>query len=199
MNRIAWIWVCAALTACQTPYQELGIGGGVSATQSNDSTLSPSGGLAARTTQSQLALTSLAIAPTTHEPEMRAAISLEDREGTYAVPVQINGVLTEKFIVDSGAAAVMIPADVMRALIRAGAVTDKDFLEDRLFTQADGSKVVARLFRIGTLRVGDVVVQNVVGTVTPANDGLLLLGQSFLRKLKSWSIDNERNMLLIER
>jgi clan AA aspartic protease (TIGR02281 family) len=192
---MAWLWICAMLAACHTPHQEPGFGGGLSAVQ----TKSESGGPAARLTQPQLALASLTIAPTTRQPATRAAIFLEDIEGTYVVPVQINGVLTAKFILDSGAAAVMIPSDVMRALIRAGAVADEDFFEERIYTLADGSKIPARTFRIGTLKVGDVVVQNVVGTVTPASGGLLLLGQSFLRKLKSWSIDNERNMLLIER
>ena len=36
--------------------------------------------------------------------------------------------------------------------------------------------------------VGDVVVENVTGSVAPAQ-GSLLLGQSFLGRFKSWSID----------
>jgi hypothetical protein len=41
------------------------------------------------------------------------------------------------------------------------------------------------------------VVQNVVGSVAPAS-GTLLLGQSFLGRFKSWSIDNSRHALVLE-
>ncbi len=47
---------------------------------------------------------------------------------TFVVPVTINGQITLDFIVDSGAADVNIPADVVMTLIRTGTITDNDFL-----------------------------------------------------------------------
>ena len=40
--------------------------------------------------------------------------------GTYVVPVLINGAITLDFVVDSGAADVSIPADVVMTLMRTG-------------------------------------------------------------------------------
>jgi hypothetical protein len=45
--------------------------------------------------------------------------------------------------------------------------------------------------------VGDVVLENVTASVAPSQ-GSLLLGQSFLSRFKSWSIDNAIHELLLE-
>jgi predicted aspartyl protease len=55
----------------------------------------------------------------------------------------------------------------------------------------------SQTFRIRTLKVGDRVIENVVGSVADVK-GSLLLGQSFLSKLNSWSIDNSRQVLILE-
>ena len=49
--------------------------------------------------------------------------------GTFKVPVAINGQLTLDFIVDSGAADVSIPADVVLTLVRTGTLAESDFLD----------------------------------------------------------------------
>jgi predicted aspartyl protease len=131
-------------------------------------------------------------------PTSRKSIALEaSGGGTYVVPVVVNGVITLKFTIDSGAAVVTIPADVFLTLARAGTISKDDFLGSQTFTLADGSKVPSQKFRIRSLKVGDVEVQNVVGSGANVK-GHLLLGQSFLSKLKSWSMDNQRRTLIIE-
>ena len=62
---------------------------------------------------------------------------------------------------------------------------------------ADGSKASSHILRLRSVKVGDVTIEDVRANVTPEN-GPLLLGQSFLRKLKSWSMDNTRHALVIE-
>ena len=44
--------------------------------------------------------------------------------GVYVVPVLINNAITLDFIVDSGAADVSIPADVVMTLMRTGTIKD---------------------------------------------------------------------------
>jgi predicted aspartyl protease len=61
---------------------------------------------------------------------------------------------------------------------------------------ADGSTVPSRRFRIRSLKVGDRVLENVTGSIAPVA-GSLLLGQSFLTRFKSWSIDNQRQALVL--
>jgi hypothetical protein len=63
-------------------------------------------------------------------------------------------------------------------------------------TLADGSSARVRPFRIRTLRVGDYIAYNVFGITTKAG-GNYLLGQTFLRRFKSWSIDNEKKLLVL--
>jgi predicted aspartyl protease len=55
----------------------------------------------------------------------------------------------------------------------------------------------SKTFRIRSLKVGDRVLENVLGSVSSMN-GSLLLGQSFLGRFKSWSIDNSRHALVLE-
>jgi hypothetical protein len=45
--------------------------------------------------------------------------------------------------------------------------------------------------------VGNKVLQNVTGSIAPVS-GELLLGQSFLRRFRSWSIDSGRGVLVLE-
>jgi uncharacterized protein len=116
--------------------------------------------------------------------------------GTFAVPVTINDQLTLKFVVDSGAADVSIPADVVLTLVRTETITDADFLGKQTYQMADGSVVPSQRFLIRSLKVGDKTLENVVGSIAPTA-GSLLLGQSFLSRFKSWSIDNQRDALIL--
>jgi clan AA aspartic protease (TIGR02281 family) len=124
------------------------------------------------------------------------SIALVHEHGTLQVPVVINGKSTLDFTIDSGASDVCIPANVFFALTRDGTVLPQDFLDKRAYQLADGSTELSQRFRIRSLRVGHLELQDVIASVIPSA-GSLLLGQSFLSRLKSWSIDNEGQVLLI--
>jgi clan AA aspartic protease (TIGR02281 family) len=123
-------------------------------------------------------------------------IAMQNEGGAYVVPVEINGAITLKFLIDSGAADVNVPADVVLTLMRAGTIQKSDFLGTRTYTLADGSTVPSSTFRIKSLKVADKTVENVTGSVAPVK-GELLLGQSFLKRFKSWSIDNTAHKLVL--
>ena len=116
--------------------------------------------------------------------------------GTFKVPVTVNGQLTLNFTVDSGASDVSIPADVFMTLVRTGTITDTDFLDRQTYKLADGSTTPSQRFVIRSLRVGDKTLENVVGSIAPVQ-GSLLLGQSFLGRFNSWSIDNHLQALVL--
>ena len=124
-------------------------------------------------------------------------VPLRKHNGVLVVPVLINNSITLDFVLDTGAADVSIPADVVSTLIRAGAISSSDFLGSKKYELADGTVVPSQTFRIKSLKVADKVVENVTGSVAPAN-GTLLLGQSFLGRFKSWRIDNSRQALVLE-
>jgi predicted aspartyl protease len=62
---------------------------------------------------------------------------------------------------------------------------------------ADGSKVPSQRFTIKSLKVGNKSLENVVASIVPAN-AQIFLGQSFLSRFSSWSIDNNKHALILK-
>ena len=122
------------------------------------------------------------------------SVPLVNDHGSLRVRAVINGEASFNFTIDSGAADVCIPANIFNSLIHDGTVSQRDLLDRRPYKLADGSIRYAQRFRIRSLAVGGLKLRDVVASVVPAA-GSLLLGQSFLSGLKSWSIDNERQVL----
>lgn len=124
-------------------------------------------------------------------------IPLIQGRGTFRVTATINDLATLDFMVDSGAAVVTVPANTVQKLIASGSVTEADFRGSKSFVLADGSRVKARTFLIRKLQVGDQVVNDVTASEF-AGSGRPLLGQSFLKRFKSWSIDNSTHELVLQ-
>ena len=122
-------------------------------------------------------------------------VPMEPHNGSFVVPVVLNDVLTEKFIVDSGSADVSIPEDVASTLMKLGTITAADLLGSKTYMLADGSRVPSQIYRVASLRIGSMVMRNVTVRVAAAKSDLLL-GQSFLSRLKSWSMDNTRQVMI---
>jgi hypothetical protein len=123
-------------------------------------------------------------------------IRMEQSGGVYVVPVRFNDAITLDAVVDSGAADVSVPADLVLTLMRTKTITDADFLGEQTYVLADGSRVPSHQFRIRSLKVGTKTIENVVGSIASVNS-TILLGQSFLSKFKSWSVDNEQHTLIL--
>jgi clan AA aspartic protease (TIGR02281 family) len=130
-------------------------------------------------------------------PSSRMAVPLKQDGGIFVVPVEINGAITLEFGVDSGAADVSVPLDVFSTLLRTHTIKDSDIIGEQTYVLADGSRSRSMMFTIRSLKVGGKVVENVKGSVAPSQ-GTLLLGQSFLKRFKSWSINNTSHELLLE-
>jgi clan AA aspartic protease (TIGR02281 family) len=123
-------------------------------------------------------------------------VPLKKDGGIFVVPVVINGAITLDFTLDSGAANVSVPADVFSTLKRAGTIKDSDIVGEQTYVLADGSRAQSVGFKIRSLKIGSVTVENVSGSIAPSQ-GTLLLGQSFLERFNSWSIDNTKHELLL--
>jgi hypothetical protein len=142
---------------------------------------------------SSVAAVAMLLACSAAHPE---SIPLIREHGLLQVPAVINGKISLNFTIDSGATDVSIPRDVFSTLTRDGTVSLEDFLDKRIYKLADGSGEISQRFRIRSLRVGRLEVRDVIASVGDSG-GLLLLGQSYLSRLKSWSIDNEQQALVI--
>ena len=124
------------------------------------------------------------------------SVALGREGGTFTVPVTINGAIKLGFTIDSGASDVQIPADVVMTMVRSGTLDRSDFIGQKVYQLADGSQLPSYVFRIRSLQVGDVTVRDVTGAIA-SQSGLLLLGQSFLSRLSSWSMNNQAGTLML--
>jgi clan AA aspartic protease (TIGR02281 family) len=129
---------------------------------------------------------------------LETRIPLVKMSGGLIAPVVINNALKLNFIVDSGASDVSIPADVFERLVRANTVTQSDITGNRNYKNADGEVFQSKTFVIRSLKIGNIEAPRVQAKVSPSN-APPLLGQSFLKRFKSWSIDNSTQELILER
>jgi len=126
-----------------------------------------------------------------------AQIPVTSHGSSVATSVSVNNAIALNFIVDSGASDVSIPEDVFTTLVRAGAVRREDLTGKDAYTTADGSSHTELTFTIRSLKVGGVEVHDVAASVAPSG-APLLLGQSFLSRFKTWSIDNSNQRLALQ-
>jgi hypothetical protein len=134
--------------------------------------------------------------PMNPDQALAGEIGLGSRGVLYTVSVIINRSIKTNFILDSGASSVVLPDDVFQILIRSGTVSQNDVLGSTTVTLADGSTRRLQRLTLRELRLGNHRVENVVAVVSPHN-GDALLGQTFLSRFGSVSIDNQRRVLVL--
>jgi clan AA aspartic protease (TIGR02281 family) len=147
----------------------------------------------------QNALSRLSGKAVSHAPTVSVStlsVPLQRLSGIFVVPAVLNEAVSTHFIVDSGASVVVIPEGVIEALRKAGKLTDSDFTGTQMVKLANGAVVKSRTFVLRSLSIKGRMLQNIRAGVAPSNS-VPLLGQSFLERFNSWSIDNERQMLLL--
>ena len=114
------------------------------------------------------------------------------------VQATLNGSFPAKFFVDSGASLVSMSPTLVDYMMSQGSITKADYVKDSSYVTADGAKHASKIFRLHSVQVGDKIAYDVLADVDPDQKGsMMLLGQSFLRKFRSWSIDNERHELVL--
>lgn len=124
-------------------------------------------------------------------------IPLKREGGVYALNVLVNDNSILKFILDSGASTTSISSAEFLVLMKNGTIGRQDILSDAVYTMADGREVKQRRVVLRKLQVGSVIVRDVEATVTSDPTSGLLLGQSFLKRLPGWGLNNERSVLVI--
>lgn len=117
--------------------------------------------------------------------------------GVYHLPVTI-GNLTKNFILDSGASDVLISQEIEKNLIVNKKITKSNYLSPSLYKIADGSIIECRRLLLPEIKIGNYIVKNVIASIN-SNGNMLLLGKSFLDKFQSWTIDNNKQILKLEK
>lgn len=132
------------------------------------------------------------------EPSRADEIRLTRQGNSYVLPVMVNGLPPMNFLLDTGSSDVALPAELVFTLLRTGTLQPNDFIGDKNYVLADGRELPSPAFKIRELRVGQHVIRGAVGHLSPAGTDPLL-GGSFLSRFASWSIDNQRNLLVLAR
>lgn len=130
------------------------------------------------------------------QPAAAETIRLQKHVGGYLVSGRVNGAVTVNFVLDTGATDVLIPDEVAQALTRAGKLDRSDHIGTQVYVLADGSRVPSKRVRLRELTVGGQTVTDVTASIGRARSPALL-GQSFLSKFPSWTLDNERHVLVL--
>ena len=130
--------------------------------------------------------------------EEKKIIKLKNENGVYKIPVKVNNSLTLDFVLDLGASDVSISPDVFSVLLKTGSIDPSDIIGKQSYKLADGSIVEHTVINLKSLTIGGIKLDNIKASVSDSNNSPLLLGQSALKKLGTYSIDNKKNELTIE-
>lgn len=119
-------------------------------------------------------------------------IPIQKEGSVYSTTIYINNSSLD-FILDSGAGECSISEDEYKKLVTQVNVQS---LEDGLYQLANGSVIKEKRFLLPKLMINGAEIDNIIFSVTPTGSSNLL-GQSFLRKFKQWSIDNNSGKLIL--
>ena len=109
-----------------------------------------------------------------------------EADGHYHVYGAVDGT-SIRFLVDSGASDIVLsPADARMLGLQ------PEHLDYTMSAQTANGVVRGAPIRIKTLKVGPIVMQDISATVNEAEMSVSLLGMEFLRRLKSWGVQNGR-------
>jgi clan AA aspartic protease (TIGR02281 family) len=99
-------------------------------------------------------------------------------------------------MIDSGASMVAMSQSDAEPLLKRGLIGPGDYRREQLFETANGTMVTAKVYDLHLVKVGNREIDDVPVSIYPGN-GPRLLGQTFLKRFKSWSIDNGRRVLML--
>ncbi len=123
-------------------------------------------------------------------------IDLKPKNGVSYADINIGGVLTSA-VLDSGASDLSISEEIENQLLQKGIIDRSDYLEDGLYTIANGSTVRSRRFIVPYVKLGDIKVENIRCSVG-SKSGSILLGRTVLDRFKRWTLENKKRKLIIE-
>ena len=118
----------------------------------------------------------------------RIRMSLEG--GVYTMPCEVNG-LKMRFIFDTGASTVCISMTEALFMAKNGYLEEDDFIGVAQTRIANGDIDENMIINLRFIRIGQLTIQNVKAVISNSINAPLLLGQTVIRQLGSWSIDGD--------
>lgn len=116
-------------------------------------------------------------------------IKMKNVNGVFQIPCKINGIPLN-FIFDTGASEVSISITEAKFLIKQDLISKNDLLEKSDYRTADGSIVEGMKINIKSIDIDGIILENVKATIIDSQSAPLLLGQSAIKRLGRYSIEN---------
>lgn len=128
--------------------------------------------------------------------EVERSINLEHSDNCYYIKTDVMGI-PMKMLLDTGASNLSMSIVEYEFLRKQGLIGDSIVGEGEC-SIANGQTVKCYFIKIPNLKIGDTVIEDVDCTVMPQQDAPILLGMNVLRKLGNFSIDYQKNLLIVK-
>jgi hypothetical protein len=132
-------------------------------------------------------------------PGTAAQVPLGSDSHGFVVTALVGGRIPVRLLVraDGYPRTVHLPVVVVALMSRRGMLGPTEVMGVTKITLPDGRTAKTLIFKIKTLRVGTVQMNDVVATFSFL-PGEGILGQTFLHRLKSWSVDDAQQSLVMQ-
>lgn len=123
-------------------------------------------------------------------------VSYTEQSNLKIVQVLINDRINKEMIFDTGASYTQITLKEANYLYSEGVLTADDILGAEKFGDANGNITVNMVVNLRKLVLGGkLIITNVRATVVENADAPLLLGQTVLKELPQYTVDNENKVI----
>lgn len=126
--------------------------------------------------------------------QQRVPMQLEP-SGIYTIPCEVNG-LKLRFVFDTGASDVHLSLLDAAFMIKNGYIKEEDFIGKNSYLMADGSIAENAIVILKEIKIGNIIIHNVRACISKKMDAALLLGQSAIKKIGKYTVDN--NYLILQ-
>ena len=127
----------------------------------------------------------------------KTVVKMNKTGGVYEIPTEINGVAMH-FIFDTGAGLISISDNEIKLLQKQGKFSPDDIIGKGNFVDANGNITEGTIINLKTVKIGDLVLDNVEASVVHNLKAPLLMGQSALEKFGKISIDYKKAEITFE-
>jgi clan AA aspartic protease (TIGR02281 family) len=119
-----------------------------------------------------------------------------EHSGAFVLMATLNGGVTAPFMLDTGASDVSLPQALANRLMVEGTLSERDFERMATYRMADGRTRREPVYRLRSVGVGPLVIENVECSISQYGT-MPLLGQSFLKRFRSVLLDQARATLTL--
>ncbi len=127
----------------------------------------------------------------------RVVLPFEQENGVMIVQATVNGTPC-RFIFDSGANSVCLSLTEARHMAKNKYLSREDILGEEQYMDASGDINTGMKVNLRELKIGDILLQNVVASIINSENAANLLGQSALEKFGRVTIDYSRQEIVLE-